>query len=388
MSRRQLPSRGGNLDEDNAFVDLERSAAARAAAQRSAGAVSAGGGAASATQLFIGGDSHHNGAPLSVSSKATVRIALSRAVNAQHKQLTVAQSNRDARITKILQTDNSAADHTATLPSSKNGKRASVTAPSAGSKRGRIESSVDEGSTAVEREAAANVPHAHHEAVLRAATPLPPTLLTVYPSSHDDAHLFEEQISTSLGRFLDGDVVFVSGTAISTVPTSLTGIPITSSFAAMSAPSVDCIEVPCGPHATRGLRSGELLGSREELEEIIQTRKPNPRKSTPTAASATGVGPSTTVREDQDLFSLLQVSQPYVWGTTGPSMGAARRAFVSSVLSSTSVAAVAGSALPGQLCSVCWLPAPYLCPKCGVARFCCVECGDVHEEMRCNKFVV
>lgn len=39
------------------------------------------------------------------------------------------------------------------------------------------------------------------------------------------------------------------------------------------------------------------------------------------------------------------------------------------------------------LCSVCQLPAAYSCPRCRAARFCSVECADVHEDMRCNKFV-
>eukprot|EP00758_Cryptobia_borreli_P010417 Tbor_TRINITY_DN5564_c0_g1::TRINITY_DN5564_c0_g1_i1::g.12970::m.12970 len=46
-----------------------------------------------------------------------------------------------------------------------------------------------------------------------------------------------------------------------------------------------------------------------------------------------------------------------------------------------------------RLCSICYKLAKYTCSKCGHqsgggARFCSVACGDVHEEMRCNKYVV
>ena len=40
-----------------------------------------------------------------------------------------------------------------------------------------------------------------------------------------------------------------------------------------------------------------------------------------------------------------------------------------------------------RLCSVCMKPAPYVCAQCKVALFCSVECFDVHDAMRCLKYI-
>jgi hypothetical protein len=384
------------LDDDNAFVDLDRSVAARAAAQKFLS--EGGGGNTMTSQLFIGNDTggRGGGGGGTAGNKCIPRIAISRALKAHHKLFVTAVSERDKRVQSHL--DDMAAQYAdpagSNTPShtaaSTKKKMATGASAATGKKRERDIASDDPSATSTCNDSHAMWVHSLSLCGPAKLSIAQPAKLEAAGKAHDDDDdiVLEERISDTLLRFLDGDLVLpphctfpptTAGTSnngilsgISTVPTSLVGIPLTCSYYSMAAPTLDCIEVPAGPHPpSLAVGGGKYSGSGTVLGGL--------RRSTVVDLPSGGDNKEGHKNNTAAATVTAQfLNRPYVSATTGPGM--------SSTIPRPNISST--SSTPPLLCSVCWLPAPNLCSKCGVARFCCVECSDVHDATRCNKFVV